>query len=345
MRRPSSNYRLVPKKGEESRENEIRVKAHTRPFVYAAYAGKLLIEKKHDHIYMIATGSATARAIQSVEYVRRRVAGLMVCYEIESTEFLDEYEPLVEGLERVQVRRMVPTLKAHLFLKENAELQGKPGFMAAVASEELADEERFKLDIAEHFSKERPERYNEERGRPRGRGGYRGDRQQGEYRGGRQQGGYGGDRQQGEYRGGRQQGGYGGDRQRGEYRGDRQQNDQAGSEYRGQRGQDERGQRGPEDREQRGGQMQGQGRGGERNNGGDANRVEERRQQDAAQEMRKYHEGEQRERNRHPRRNNTHEYPQGGYARNNNANQGYRHQARGAAPHGEQRNPNYFRGA
>lgn len=174
MKVPKSNYRMIQKKSEESRENEIRVKANARPFVYAAYAGKLLLENKHDQVYMLATGSATPKAIQAVEYIRQRMSGLMACYEIESTEFVDEYEPVIEGLDRVQIKRLVPTLKAHLFFKKNSNYEGKPGFMAALPDNEIFDTDRFKTDIEEHFSKERPARYNDEEGgtTSRGRRGY-----------------------------------------------------------------------------------------------------------------------------------------------------------------------------
>ena len=236
MKTPAHNYRLLPKKGEESRENEIRVKAHARPFVYAAYAGKLLLDKKHEQVYMLATGSATPKAIQAVEYVRQRVPGLMACYEIESTEFVDEYEPLVEGLDRVQVKRLVPTLKAHLFLAKQPQLQAKPGFMPAVPEAELLDTDRFRTEVEEHFAKERPARYHDE-GEGGRRGGHRGryGGQRGDYGGPRPRGGRGYEGEQrrdyedrprtargGNYGGQRAEGegqGYRGESRRGDYEG------------------------------------------------------------------------------------------------------------------------------
>lgn len=276
MKDTMRSYQLLPKKNDESRENEIRVKAQTRPFVYAAYAGKLLFEKKHASVYMLATGSATAKAIQSVEYVRRRLPDLQVCYEIESTEFLDEYEPLVEGLDRVQVRRLVPTLKAHLFLGQNAELQAKPGYMPALPESEVFDQDRFRADVEEHFLKERTEPHNrgDRGGQRRGynnrdrfdrpqseRGPYRGRGGQGEGQGRRDQevrqdtqNGSRGDTQPRSYRGdgqnrrrnyedrgdnNRGSGGYDGERRgRGGYDGERRGRGQGGyeGERRGQGG-------------------------------------------------------------------------------------------------------------
>ena len=131
-RLPMHNYHLLPKKQEQAAENEIRVKSQARPFVYAAYAGKLLFEKKHDKIFLLATGQATSKVIQAVEYIRKRVKDLHVAYEIECTEFIDEYAPLQEGLENVQITRSVPTLKANLTLFKPELINKLPGYMAPV---------------------------------------------------------------------------------------------------------------------------------------------------------------------------------------------------------------------
>jgi DNA-binding protein len=155
---PMHNYQLLPKKQEQSAENEIRVKSVARPFVYAAYAGKLLFEKKHNLVYLLATGQATSKVIQAVEYMRKRIGNLHVSYEIECTEFVDEYSPLVEGLEVVHITRSVPSLKANLTLVSPELIRSLPGYMAPIAPSQVIDEERFKEEIKDHFSKNRPER-------------------------------------------------------------------------------------------------------------------------------------------------------------------------------------------
>lgn len=109
---PIHNYELIQKKPDQTEENEIRVKAQGKQFYYAAYAAKLLFEKKHDMVFMLGTGAATAKIIQAVEYLRKRVSGIHVAYKIESTEFNDEYEPKVEGLDTVVIKRLVATLVA-----------------------------------------------------------------------------------------------------------------------------------------------------------------------------------------------------------------------------------------
>jgi len=171
---PIQKYQLLPKKQEQTEENEIRIKSQARPFVYAAYAGKLLFEKKFDVIHMLATGPATAKVIQSVEYIRKRVKGLHVTYEIESTEFVDEYRPLEEGLDTVIAKRLVPTLKAHLTLSKGDTYSKLPGYMAPLSNNDILDEDKFKQEVEEHFKKERPakrEHNGEDRHRDERRGG------------------------------------------------------------------------------------------------------------------------------------------------------------------------------
>ena len=178
---PSSKYQYVPRVQEATAENEIRVKAQTRPFVYAAYCGKLLFEKKHDVIKMQATGPATSRVIQSVEYIRHRVPELHVAYDISSLEFTDEYQPLEEGLEVVKKVRIVPVLTALLSFSKGKDLVNKPGYLAPVPAAQIIEEEKFKELVKEQANREKPVRdpnapvqrrnnFRSQRGRGRGRG-------------------------------------------------------------------------------------------------------------------------------------------------------------------------------
>ncbi len=181
--KPIDNYRLIQKKSDQTEENEIRVKSQGRQFYYAAYAGKLLFEKKHEMIYMLATGSATAKVIQAVEYLRKRVKGLHVAYQIESTKFVDEYEPLQEGLDKVTVERLVATLKARVTLTKKEEICNLPGYMTPLDESELLDEQKFKDDVENHFNKDRPKQDRKNSGHYRGRGRGRGYRGRGRGRG------------------------------------------------------------------------------------------------------------------------------------------------------------------
>ena len=171
-------YQLVQKQPEQTEENEIRVKATGKQFHYAAYAAKLLFENKHSMILMLGTGSATAKIIQAVEYLRKRVAGVHVAYVIESTEFLDEYEPHEEGLDNVQIKRLVATLKAHITLSDTAKIESLPGYMKPLAEEDLLDQEKFKKEVENHFNREEGDqkRENRNRGGRGNRGNNRGNR-------------------------------------------------------------------------------------------------------------------------------------------------------------------------
>ena len=80
-------------------------------------------------IFMLGTGAATAKIIQAVEYLRKRVDGIHVAYKIESTEFNDEYEPTEEGLDNVVIKRLVATLVAQITLTKGDEISKEPGYM------------------------------------------------------------------------------------------------------------------------------------------------------------------------------------------------------------------------
>lgn len=172
---PIDNYRLLEKPHQQTSETEIRVKAQGRPFVYAAYAGKLLFEGKHKELSILATGPATAKAINAVEYIRNRVNNLSVIYYIENTKFVDTYVPMLEGLDKVELVRLVPTLRAVLTLNPTSEQQQEAGFMPAIPKDKMKDEEEFKEKIAHHFKmrderqKNRVERGEDQEERRRGR--------------------------------------------------------------------------------------------------------------------------------------------------------------------------------
>ena len=180
---PMHKYRRVRnEQSEKTAENVLRLKALPRPFIYAAYAGKLLYDGKHDYVILNATGPATFKAIQTVEFLRHRVKGLHATYEIESTVFEDKYEPKEEGLDPVTLSRSVPTIAAKLTLTKGDELKNHRGYMAPLAEEKLLDEQRFKNEITEHFNKPRGEgeKRDEERSRkPRGYRGHRGGQRRG----------------------------------------------------------------------------------------------------------------------------------------------------------------------
>merc|ERR1711935_622017 len=185
---PISKYRKVIKKADPAQESEIRVRVNSPPFAYAAYAGKLLPQKDFDYVYLNATGAAVSNSIKVIEYLKTHIKGLHISYNILSKEFVDEYEPKVEGLDKVTTTRTVSTLEAKLTIKKGDELAKEVGYMAPSANEEDIDQKGFEESML---------KYNERKAtKESGSGGEkRGGERGGRGRGGR---GRGGDRRGGD---------------------------------------------------------------------------------------------------------------------------------------------------
>ena len=102
---PKSNYKLVFNTPHQTQGNEIHVKAKRKQFYYAVYAGKLLLTDQLKEVLLKGTGQACSKIVEVVEFLRRRIKGLHVSYDIYSTEFVDRYEPEVEGLDVVEIKK------------------------------------------------------------------------------------------------------------------------------------------------------------------------------------------------------------------------------------------------
>jgi len=224
---PISKYRKVIKKADPAQESEIRVRVNSPPFAYAAYAGKLLLQKDFDYVYLNATGAAVSNSIKVIEYLKTHIKGLHISYNILSKEFVDEYEPKVEGLDKVTTTRTVSTLEAKLTIKKGDELKNEVGYMAPSANEDDIDQKGFEDSMAKYNERKATKESGDRRqGDRKDR---RGDRNNRRGRGGRD--GYRKDRrprtQSGKYDDDRRQGGdRDGDRRRNDNRdGDRRRND------------------------------------------------------------------------------------------------------------------------
>merc|ERR1712228_808336 len=177
-------YRKVIKKADPAQESEIRVRVNSPPFAYAAYAGKLLLQKDFDYVYLNATGAAVSNSIKVIEYLKTHIKGLHISYNILSKEFVDEYEPKVEGLDKVTTTRTVSTLEAKLTIKKGDELAKEVGYMAPSANEDDIDQKGFEDSMAKYNERKATKQDGDRRqgdrrgGDRRGRGG-RGDRRGG----------------------------------------------------------------------------------------------------------------------------------------------------------------------
>lgn len=113
-------YRRIAKEKstKETPEDEIRVTATGRTATYVTYAAKLFNEKKLDKCTIKATGTALPTAVTLVEIIKRRFKGLHQITNLGSTDIVDEYEPLEEGLDKVTDVRQVSFIEITLSKKE-----------------------------------------------------------------------------------------------------------------------------------------------------------------------------------------------------------------------------------
>merc|ERR1711957_1004259 len=199
---PISKYRKVIKKADPAQESEIRVRVNSPPFAYAAYAGKLLLQKDFDYVYLNATGAAVSNSIKVIEYLKTHIKGLHISYNILSKEFVDEYEPKVEGLDKVTTTRTVSTLEAKLTIKKGEELAKEVGYMAPSANEDDIDQKGFEDSMAKYNERKATKQDGGDRRGGDRRGGDRRPRtQSGKYNDNeeRKEGGNGGERRTNNY--------------------------------------------------------------------------------------------------------------------------------------------------
>jgi len=109
-------YRKVqkPKEAVEKAEEEIRLTATGSISAYVSRAAKLFNELEKSKIIITATGNALTKAVTTAEVIKRRFKGLHQITKIGSTEIVDEYEPIEEGLDKVTDTRTVPFVEITL---------------------------------------------------------------------------------------------------------------------------------------------------------------------------------------------------------------------------------------
>ena len=98
----------------ETAQNEIRVTSKGQIKKYLWYALRVLTKTELKDLRIRATGNAIVKALILIEIVKRRVGDLHQINEITSTEIIDELEPQVEGLEKIEQKRRVTCLDCHL---------------------------------------------------------------------------------------------------------------------------------------------------------------------------------------------------------------------------------------
>jgi DNA-binding protein len=100
-------YRKINKDKVKTEENEIRITSKGSVTKYCGYARRVLERTDLKSIEIRATGNAIVKALILIEMVKRQVGNLHQLNRITSIEIVDEFEPLVEGLEKMEQRRRV----------------------------------------------------------------------------------------------------------------------------------------------------------------------------------------------------------------------------------------------
>jgi ribonucleases P/MRP protein subunit RPP25 len=95
-------YKKVEKEKTKTEENEIRVTSKGQIKKYLGYALRVLIKEEIPDLVIRATGNAIVKALILIEIVKRRVGDLHQINAITSAEIVDEFEPQVEGLEKIE---------------------------------------------------------------------------------------------------------------------------------------------------------------------------------------------------------------------------------------------------
>eukprot|EP01121_Diplochlamys_sp_Union-15-3_P021154 TRINITY_DN846_c0_g1_i2.p1 TRINITY_DN846_c0_g1~~TRINITY_DN846_c0_g1_i2.p1 ORF type:complete len:241 (-),score=47.92 TRINITY_DN846_c0_g1_i2:60-782(-) len=113
-------YKRVEKQKpqEKIEENEIRITMQGKMRNYITYATNLLIEKKHSKINLRAMGRAINKTVTIAEIIKRRIPGLHQLTSIDSTDIVDMWEPIEEGLDTLETTRHVSSIQILLSLEK-----------------------------------------------------------------------------------------------------------------------------------------------------------------------------------------------------------------------------------
>jgi len=132
-------YRKVqkPKAEQPKDEDEIRVTAAGRVSSYVSYAAKLFNEMNKSKLTIKATGNALTAAVTLAEVIKRRFKGIHQITALGSTEIVDEYEPLEEGLDKVTDTRSISFVEITLS-KEALDTSDK-GYQAPIPEDQVKE--------------------------------------------------------------------------------------------------------------------------------------------------------------------------------------------------------------
>eukprot|EP00257_Ricinus_communis_P018554 XP_015577301.1 ribonuclease P protein subunit p25-like protein [Ricinus communis] len=145
-------------------ENEIRITSQGRMRSYISYAMTLLQEKGSNEIVFKAMGRAINKTVTIVELIKRRIVGLHQITAIGSTDIIDTWEPLEEGLLPLETTRHVSMITITLSKKELN--TSTVGYQPPLPAEQVKGSVEF-----DYEGEVSPNRGRGRGGRGRGRGG------------------------------------------------------------------------------------------------------------------------------------------------------------------------------
>merc|ERR1719502_1993214 len=128
-------YRKVPKvkESQPKEEHVILVTAAGRTSAYVTYAAKMFNEMDKDELIVKATGNALTTAVTLAEIIKRRFKGIHQITKIGSTDIVDEYEPLEEGLDKVTDTRSISFVE--ILLSKDALDTSDKGYQEPISEE------------------------------------------------------------------------------------------------------------------------------------------------------------------------------------------------------------------
>ncbi|OWZ08811.1 Aspartyl protease [Phytophthora megakarya] len=163
-------YRRVekPRREEQTTQvepNEIRITQQGKVRSYISYANGLFAEKSERRVVLKAMGNAISKAVTVAEILKHRVANLHQVTRISSIETVDVYEPLEEGLDRIETTRHIPGISIQLSLDEMD--REDPGYQSPIPLEQQVTASSPTYHEGREFRKTRSSRRS---GRNGGRG-------------------------------------------------------------------------------------------------------------------------------------------------------------------------------
>merc|ERR1712187_569568 len=114
------------------------------------------------------TGNAITKAVSLAEVVKRRFKGLHQVTALSTTDIVDEYEPLEEGLDKVTDTRTLSCIEIKLS-KDELDTSDK-GYQAPLPESEVTDYDPEKAAAGRGRGKGRGKGKSKEKGKGKGKG-------------------------------------------------------------------------------------------------------------------------------------------------------------------------------